>query len=335
MRPSSTRLQRLLVLVERDDGRLVLARRRADGARQRRAVVRPEADGQHQVGVTGQRVLDVLLRLGAVGAVEEHGQNLEARRLEHLFDALRGARWRSACRCGRRTARPCPCACRPAPSARRRPRRGPPRRCWCRRSAMRFDLGASESWQMTGIFAATRSSSGVIESGLTGLTARPWKPSTITSSRIALLLGELALERAEHLRLDAEVLLGLLDPLHGDVPEPGGVVGHERELGRARPPEPRRRPRPTSYSSLAPIVGDRGERHDQARAGHAAHHHRLSFSPLVFPLGDFSITSGTMQAQLSRRRARACCRACRPRSSPASAGSSAGSESATSSASMA
>ena len=48
--------------------------------------------------------------------------------------------------------------------------------------AMRFDLGASESWQMTGIFSATRSSSGVIDSGFTGLTAMPSKPSTITSS---------------------------------------------------------------------------------------------------------------------------------------------------------
>src|SRR6478736_3523433 len=47
---------------------------------------------------------------------------------------------------------------------------------------MRFDLGASESWQMTGILAATRSSSGVIESGLTGDTARPVKSRTIASS---------------------------------------------------------------------------------------------------------------------------------------------------------
>ena len=141
---------------------------------------------------------------------------------------------------------------RPAPSARRRPRRGPPRRCWCRRR-LALRLGRVRVVAMTGIFAATRSSSGVIESGLTGLIARPWKPMHHHVFEIALLLGELALERAEHLRLDAELLLGLLHALHRDVPEVGRVVGHERELGRAR-----RRSRPAALPDFlqpgAPIV---------------------------------------------------------------------------------
>jgi hypothetical protein len=50
----------------------------------------------------------------------------------------------------------------------------------------------------------------------------------------ALLLGDLGLERPEHVGLDAEILLRLADALHGDVPEVRRVVGHEREVIRLR-----------------------------------------------------------------------------------------------------
>ena len=45
-----------------------------------------------------------------------------------------------------------------------------------------------------------------------------------------LLLGDLGLERAEHHRLDAQILLGLANALLGDVPEVRRIVGHEGEL---------------------------------------------------------------------------------------------------------
>src|SRR5262245_18088695 len=87
-RPVLDRLQRLLLLVERHDQRLLRARRRLHRVDHGRAVVRPEAHDHHQVGIARQRVLDVLLRLVAVRAVEEHRQDLDPRLLaQRLVDA--------------------------------------------------------------------------------------------------------------------------------------------------------------------------------------------------------------------------------------------------------
>ena len=175
------RLQRLLVLVEGDqDAGLSLRDEARTAPAMRRAVVRPEADRQHQVGIAGQRVLDVLLRL-ARGRCRP-GTRAGSRGPAPASASPRCPARRSMAFC--MSMRPTNSATLPLllvaqrPSARRPPAAArPPRRCWCRRTTLRFDLGASESWQMTGIFAATRSSSGVIESGLTGQTAMPSKPA--------------------------------------------------------------------------------------------------------------------------------------------------------------
>ena len=169
-----------------------------------------------------------------------------------------GARSRSACRCGRRTSRPCPCACRPAPSARRCPAARPASTLLVPTYETRFDLGASESWQITGIFSATRSSSGVIESGLTGLTAMPWnpRPSRPPDSAAA---RELALERAKTSALMPNSCSAFWMPLTAMFQKPAELLVTNANLyfvatatarcGRRR----LRRSCPTPYFLLQPI----------------------------------------------------------------------------------